>query len=191
MSNPLPPVRRIVTGHDDRGRAIIQEDGVPPRVQRFGDERATQFVEIWNTGDAPAAIDAASGEPPEDGIALAPPAGGTRIRIVDFAPDDADAEPISPEQAQAVFEAMGAAPGVLRAESAARHPFMHRTETIDYGIVLDGEITLIVDEGETTVGVGGIVIQRGTSHAWSNRSGKPCRVAFVLVDGKFDPALGF
>ena len=63
-------------------------------------------------------------------------------------------------------------------------PHMHRTETIDYGIVLEGEIVLIVDDGETIVRTGDIVIQRGTNHAWANRSGKNARVAFVLVDGK-------
>jgi uncharacterized cupin superfamily protein len=66
---------------------------------------------------------------------------------------------------------------------------MHRTETIDYGIVLDGEIVLIMDEGETTVRAGDIVIQRGTNHGWANRSNRPCRVCFVLIDGKFHPAL--
>lgn len=63
---------------------------------------------------------------------------------------------------------------------------MHRTETIDYGIILEGEITLIMDEGEVTVSAGDIVVQRGTNHGWSNRSDKNCRIAFVLIDGKFD-----
>jgi uncharacterized cupin superfamily protein len=62
---------------------------------------------------------------------------------------------------------------------------MHRTESVDYGIVLEGEITLIVDKGETVVRAGDIVIQRGTNHAWANRSGKNCRIAFILIDGQF------
>ena len=66
---------------------------------------------------------------------------------------------------------------------------MHRTETIDYGIVLEGEITLILDEGETLVRAGDIVIQRGTNHGWANRSGRNCRIAFILIDGKFDEEL--
>jgi uncharacterized cupin superfamily protein len=64
---------------------------------------------------------------------------------------------------------------------------MHRTETIDYGIVLDGEMVLIVDKGETVLRQGDIVIQCGTNHAWSNRSGKNCRMAFILIDGKYEP----
>jgi uncharacterized cupin superfamily protein len=66
---------------------------------------------------------------------------------------------------------------------------MHRTETIDYGIVLEGEIFLIVDKGETLVRAGDIVIQRGTNHAWSNRSGRNCRIAFILIDGEFAEGL--
>jgi uncharacterized cupin superfamily protein len=66
---------------------------------------------------------------------------------------------------------------------------MHRTQTVDYGIVLEGEITLVVDEGETTVRAGDIVIQRGTNHAWANRSGRNCRIAFILIDGAFTDGL--
>jgi uncharacterized cupin superfamily protein len=70
-------------------------------------------------------------------------------------------------------------------EGKSRHPHMHRTETVDYGIVLEGEITLLVDEGETVVRAGDIVIQRGTNHGWANRSNANCRIAFILIDGQF------
>jgi quercetin dioxygenase-like cupin family protein len=66
---------------------------------------------------------------------------------------------------------------------------MHRTESIDYGIVISGEITLVLDKGETLLKQGDVVIQRGTNHAWANKSGKPCRMVFILVDGKFDPEI--
>ena len=66
---------------------------------------------------------------------------------------------------------------------------MHRTQSIDYGIVLEGEITLILDEGETTVKAGDIVIQRGTNHGWANRSGRNCRIAFILIDAEFADGL--
>ena len=72
---------------------------------------------------------------------------------------------------------------------SGRHAFMHRTETVDYGIVLEGEITLVLDEGETVVRAGDIVVQRGTNHGWANRSGKGCRIAFVLVDGRYEDGL--
>jgi quercetin dioxygenase-like cupin family protein len=66
---------------------------------------------------------------------------------------------------------------------------MHRTQSIDYGIVPDGEITLILDQGETTVRTGDIVIQRGTNHGWANRSGRNCRIAFIPIDGEFTDGL--
>ena len=62
---------------------------------------------------------------------------------------------------------------------------MHRTETIDYGVVLEGEIVLVLDDSETTLRAGDVVIQRGTDHRWENRSSEPTRVAFILIDGTF------
>ena len=183
------PFRRIVTGHDAQGRSVILEDGPPPRVARIGGERGPLFYEIWNTRESPARIDRASGEPPEDGIILAPPKNGTRIRVLEVPPEDPSFATITPEEARAHFAEVGAADAASHTGSGSRHPFMHRTETIDYGIVLEGEITLILDEGETVCRAGDIVIQRGTNHGWANRSGKPCRIAFVLIDGEFDEEL--
>ena len=180
-------VRRIVTGHDAEGRAIIQEDQPVPRVQRIGGEHGPLFFEVWNTRETPARIDRSSGEPAEDGIQLAPPRNGTRIRVLDIPPDDASFETLSPEQIKAHFAEVGAADAP--SHSGARHAFMHRTETVDYGIMLEGELTLIMDVGETVVRPGDIIIQRGTNHGWANRSGKPCRIAFVLIDGVYDEGL--
>ena len=69
------------------------------------------------------------------------------------------------------------------------HPLMHRTESIDYGIVIEGELTLVLDEGEALLKPGSVVIQRGTNHAWANRSGKACRMLFVLIDGRYSPEI--
>jgi len=183
------PVRRIVTGHDEAGRAIIQEDGPVPRVQRIGGAVGPLFHEVWNTRATPAPIDAASGEPPEDGITLAPPRNGTRIRVLDIPPDDESLSSVTPEQARAHFAEIGAGDAASHTGSGSRHAHMHRTETIDYGIVIEGELVLIVDEGETTVRAGDIVIQRGTNHGWANRSDRNCRIVFVLIDGEYDQAL--
>lgn len=176
-------VRRIVTGHDAQGRSIVQEDGPPARVATLGGDSGTTFHEVWNTRAAPAPIDRASGEPDEPGISLLPPAGGTRIRILDIPPDDGSVAALPRAAVRALFEAIGA--GHALAENPP-HPLMHRTETIDYGIVLEGELVLILDDSETIVRAGDIVVQRGTSHAWANRSGSNARIAFVLVDGKFE-----
>ena len=72
---------------------------------------------------------------------------------------------------------------------AGKHPFMHRTQSVDYCLVLDGEITLVLDQEEVLMRAGDFCVERGTNHAWANRSGKPCRILFVLNDGQFDPAL--
>jgi len=183
------PFRRIVTGHDAQGRAVILEDAPPPRVARIGGNHGPVFFEVWNTRETPACIDAASGEPDEDGIQLAPPKNGTRIRVLEVPPEDASVAQLTPEQARAHFAEVGAAEAASHKGSDSKHAFMHRTETIDYGIVLEGEITLILDEGETVVRAGDIVIQRGTNHGWANRGSVPCRIAFILIDGKYDAEL--
>ena len=174
-------VRRIVTGHDSQGRSIVQEDGPPARVATLGGESGTTFHEIWNTRATPAPIDRASGEPPEPGISLLPPKGGTRIRILDIPPDDGTVAALPREAVRALFDAIGA--GHALAENPP-HPLMHRTETVDYGIVLEGEVTLILDDSETIVRAGDVVVQRGTMHAWVNKGTVPAVFAFILIDAK-------
>lgn len=183
------PVRRVVTGHDAAGRAIIQSDSAAPRVQQIGGPAGPMFHEVWNTTATPVPIDAASGEPHEDGIKLAPPKGGTRIRVLDIPPEGDTIRTMTPEEARAHFAEVGAGDASAHSGSDTRHALMHRTETVDYGIVIEGELVLIMDEGETTVRAGDIVIQRGTNHGWSNRSDRNCRIAFVLIDGEFDATL--
>lgn len=183
------PFRRIVTGHDAQGRSVIVEDRPPPRVARIGGEVGPWFYEVWNTRESPVRIDPISTEPPEEGIQLAPPRGGTRIRVLDIPPEDERLRDLSPEAVRAHFAEVGAAEAASDGGRGSRHPFMHRTETIDYGIVLQGELTLILDDGETVVREGDIVIQCGTNHGWANRSGRNCRIAFILIDGKFERGL--
>jgi hypothetical protein len=182
----MPEIRRIVTGHDGEGRAVIQEDRAVPRVQRIGGEHGPLFHEVWNTRETPARIDRASGEPAEDGIQLVPPAHGTRIRVLDVPPEGDWLDGMTAEEIQAHFAEVGAGDA---ASAGSRHALMHRTETVDYGIVLEGEITLVMDLGETVVRAGDIVIQRGTNHGWANRSGRNCRIAFVLIDGRYEDGL--
>lgn len=183
------PFRRVVTGHDAQGRAIIQQDAPPLRVQRIGGDTGPIFYEVWNTRATPAPIDRASGEPTEDGIILAPPKNGTRIRVLDIPPEDERLAQVSAEDARRHFAEVGAAGASSHSDTGSRHAYMHRTETVDYGIVLQGEITLIMDEGETIVRAGDIIVQRGTNHGWANRSNKNCRIVFVLIDGAFEPGL--
>ena len=174
------PFRRVVTGHDIYGRAVIVDDAQPPRVFDQLGQEGLVFHEVWNTRETPARIDRAGTEPYEARLSLAPPKNGTRIRVLDIPVDDA-----ATTNLDAVFENIDAKEAHVGA-GGARHVSFHRTQSIDYGIVLDGEITLLVDEGETTLYPGDICVQRGTNHGWVNRGAKPCRIAFILIDGAWD-----
>src|SRR5271170_6568878 len=99
----MAPFRRVVTGHNFEGKAVILEDGAPPRAQRIGGEIGPMFYEIWNTRATPAPIDRASGEPVENRIILAPPKNGTRIRVLEIPPEDNRLDALSPEEAHAHF----------------------------------------------------------------------------------------
>lgn len=180
-------IRRIVTGHDAQGNAIILSAAAPERVVDLT-EHGPRFYEIWNTRETPVQIDEDSGEPREEKLTLAPPRGGTRIRVLDIAPETREMQGMDATEARRHFELIGAGEASTRDRGAA-HPLMHRTETVDYGIILSGEIYLIVDKGEVLCRQGDIIIQRGTNHAWANRSSQVCRIAFILIDGRFENSL--
>jgi mannose-6-phosphate isomerase-like protein (cupin superfamily) len=187
MSMAGPRIRRIVTGHDEQGKSVILSDGPAPRVFTL-DGRGSAFVELWTTLATPAPIDRASGEPVEQGVHLFPPANGTRLRIVDFPPEDENVlAQLTPDAVRAAFTAINAASAIP--DGPSPHPLMHRHQTVDYGLVLEGELVLVLDGSETPLRAGDIVIQRGTSHAWANRSGRPARMAFILIDGAYEAEL--
>lgn len=180
--------RRIVTGHDKDGNAVVVSDAPPSRVVQVGGKGGPTFVEVWHTRETPALIDRQSEEPVESGLVLAPPNRGTRIRVIDFPPEGEEIKQLNQASAREKFAAIGGA-AASQFTQGAPHPLMHRTQTVDYGIVIEGEMTLIVDRHETTIHAGDIVIQRGTNHAWANRSARNCRIAFVLIDGQFTDGL--
>lgn len=177
----LPPVRRVVTGHDARGRSTIASDGPPPAVHELPAVPGTVFYEIWSTDASPARIDDGL-DPTLGSLELPPPPRGSRIRIVDIPPDSVQ-NAVSEQDAAATFAALGAAQPQPRPD--APHRLMHRTATVDYGIVLAGEVWLVLEDGETRLRPGDVVVQRGTNHAWSNRTNATARMAFVLLDGVF------
>jgi mannose-6-phosphate isomerase-like protein (cupin superfamily) len=179
--------RRVVTGHTAAGRSTIASDGPPEREQRMALHGVT-LREIWNTQASPALIGRIASEPREEGVTLAPPRRGTRIRVCDFDPERHDVDEKERAAALSEFAAIGGA-DAFRGGGDGLHAMMHRTETVDYGIVLEGEIVLVLEETETLLKAGDVVVQFGTNHAWSNRSDKVCRMAFVLIDGAFDADL--
>lgn len=150
--------RRIVTGHDEQGVSMVVSDGPVPITKELPEDGVT-FHEVWETTPAPAPIRAGVEDPTVGEVTVPPPAQGTRIRINEFLPGYLD-------------------------DKGLQSP-VHRTESIDYGIVLEGEITLILDDSEVTAHAGDIVVQRGTDHAWANRGDTMARVAFILVDGEY------
>jgi hypothetical protein len=183
----LPAIHRVVTGHDADGAAIVSSQGPLPTVVEVKAIPGTIFHEVWSTSATPAPVD--NGADPTLGpLKLPPPEHGTRIRFVDIPPDTAELHARGADSLRAGFSEIGDA-GASTAHAGAPHPLMHRTETVDYGVVIEGELTLVLDRGEVQCKPGTVVVQRGTNHAWANRSGKPCRMLFVLVDGRNDPAI--
>jgi len=175
------PIRRIVTGNDAEGRSSIVEDGPPPAVITVPERPGYVVSNVWVTGETPAAIDRPDASTAHQGIL--PPGNGTILRVIEYPPEPESRAEFE-EMARATFRAIY--PDVAHDPDDAPHAGMHKTETVDYAIILSGEITAVMDEGETVMKAGDILVQRGTNHAWANRSGKPCRIAFVLIDGRFD-----
>lgn len=186
MSAKAP--RRVVTGHDAAGKAIVLADGEPPVVIRSPVQAGLAFYELWNTDRMPSPILADYDEPTIGRRDTAPPKGGTVIRFVDLPPEGPNGPELDKDKARELFSAVGLAENAEH-HAPGRHPLMHRTESIDYGIVLSGEIVLLLDDSEVHLKAGDMVVQRGTIHAWTNRTNAICRMAFILTDGAFQPEL--
>jgi hypothetical protein len=182
MAAEIPPVRRLVTGFDASGRSIFVEDG-PASFRANATRPGLRSSPVWATGRLPVPVD----DPDRSGLVtgIMPPPGGSLLKIVDLPPEPQDAAErrLALEQAKESIRHAGTTPEPgLRRHPDGPHPGMHETDTIDYAIVLSGEVYARLDEGERLLKAGDILIQRGTSHSWSNRSGAYCRIAFVLVE---------
>ena len=172
-------VRRVVTGKDSTGKAIALIDGVPSNVHTRPDTGVTNTL-LWVTDTTPADLsDAADAGARKIGVI--PPPHGTILRIIEFAPE----KDITADYAARLrlMRGLNLAPEGPSREHP-RDPGMHRTKTIDYAIVLSGEIEMLLDDTDLHLRAGDVVVQRGTNHAWVNRSDKPCRIAFILIDAK-------
>jgi hypothetical protein len=170
-------VRRVVTGHDRDGKSIIASDGSAPNLKEMPSFPGLALTDLWETKGAPA-----SNEGDADAAArpvhLEPPKNGTIVRIVEFPPDST--RPGTSDGREG-FKAIGAGHAQDKHSS---DPMMHRTGTVDYIIVLKGEIYAVMEKGETLLKAGDVLIQRGTMHSWSVRSNEPCIVAAILVNAK-------
>jgi mannose-6-phosphate isomerase-like protein (cupin superfamily) len=172
-------IRRVVTGHDRAGKSIFVMDGASPHV--FSRTPGTTVVtELWETTRTPADNRGA-----DDAIRrkqqLAPPKNGSVFRVVEYPPDAVRLAALARER---TLPDDGSERSVVRDRDNPRHAGFHKTNTVDYAIVLSGEIYAMMDEGEVLLKAGEVLIQRGTNHAWSNRTDAPAVVAFVLIDAE-------
>jgi mannose-6-phosphate isomerase-like protein (cupin superfamily) len=173
--------RRVVTGHDAAGKSIFIIDGPTPHV--FSRTTGSAILhEMWETTGAPA-DNSGSADAIARGARLAPPKNGSVFRIIEYPPDAQRLPAIAREQALPDDSGRAAASD----RNYPRHPGFHKTSTIDYAIVLSGEIYAMMDEGEVLLKAGDVLVQRGTNHAWSNRTNETAVVAFVLIDAVSQP----
>ena len=154
--------RRVVTGHDPQGKSVKLSDGIPKQDHPMqGSAVGADFIEIWNAPEAvPTLASAPASEPTARPFTIMP-ATGHLVRIVEIYPPH-----------------MG-----------GRRTVMHRTCTLDYAVVIGGEMVLILDDGEHVLGPGSVVVQRGTDHAWENRTDEITRMAFFHIAAQFSQEL--
>ena len=172
-------VRRLVTVDDENGRSRKITDGPSPDVRADPARPGYSASRIWVTDRTPARIGGIT-ETLHLPHTLEPPPGGSVCRVVTFPPERGGAR-VSRRDVQAFFAAMGS-PAASTGGAGAPHPYMQRTRTLDFCLILAGEITLVLDTEEVQLQTGDTVVQRGTNHAWSNRSGAPCTIAFSSHD---------
>ena len=166
-------IRRVVTGHDAQGRSSFIMDGLAPNIKEMESMPGVALTDLWETNTAPAdnsGLADAAARP----VKLEPPSVGSILRIVEFPPDTM----WKGADAAKAFESIGAGHAP---DAHSSDPMRHKTSTIDYIIVLKGEIFAILDTGETLLKAGDILVQRGTMHSWSVRGTEPCIVAVVLI----------
>jgi mannose-6-phosphate isomerase-like protein (cupin superfamily) len=172
-------IRRVVTGHDAAGRSIFIIDAPSPHV--FSRTKGSAIVhELWETARTPA-DNRGNADAIARGHRLPPPQNGSVFRVIEYPPDRERLAAIAREHA---LPDDGSGRAAATDRNSPRHPGFHKTATIDYAIVLSGEIYAMMDDGEVLLKAGDVLVQRGTNHAWSNRTNEVAVVAFVLIDAE-------
>jgi naringenin degradation protein FdeH len=169
-------VRRVVAGHDASGRAVVLRDGDAPNAKLRQATGLTSIL-VWVTDESPADVSRREDRADRE-IGVAPPPRGSIFRVVDFPPLGA-----TRVDNAAMLTELGLAHGA----GGARSALMHRTKSIDYAVVMSGEIDMLLEDSEVHLKAGDVLVQQGTIHAWENRGRETCRVAFVLIDAE-EPA---
>lgn len=175
------PVRRVVVGHDRHGKAVAFSDD--PKTPTARTPGGNAVLNLWITSEFPIDVNRVD-DRAEMKVGVPPPTQGTIFRIVDF-PAYSKNTQVSHADHENTLRSMGIDPAT---QGFTRHPNTHRTKSIDYAIVLDGEIDMLMDDSEVHLKAGDVLIQQGTNHAWVNNSAKSCRIAFVLIDAELPSA---
>jgi quercetin dioxygenase-like cupin family protein len=170
-------LRRVVTGHNEAGQSVVVFDGPPSNAN---ERNGAGIAQIWATDSSPVdnqtENDAALRK-----VKLALPPLGSLFWLCKVAPTSQTSAAEAQRNAAKALERFGAGDAV---RPSGGRPDMHATRTLDYAVVLSGEITLILDQGEVTLKPLDTVVQRGTNHTWENRGTQPALIAFVLLDAK-------
>jgi mannose-6-phosphate isomerase-like protein (cupin superfamily) len=170
-------IRRIVTTVDKDGKAVVLFDGDNPHKVVRPNRSVTSRL-VWVTDRTPADM-SGTADRAAVGIGIAPPSHGSVFRIIDIPPTTPEIDKLPVDFLHQQIGDHAPKKGV-----PPRHPLMHRTLTIDYAIIMQGEIDMLLDDTELHLKAGDVLIQQGTNHAWVNRGSEPCRIAFVLIDAK-------
>jgi len=178
MTKPGQPVRRVVTGNDAQGRSVVLYDSEAPA--RHIRPNGTHFVELWTFDTSPAPL-AGTRDESDRALSHSPPAMGAHYRIVQI-PPDAEAT-ITHNAAASNFNDMNSN-SLSEHVGGSRHWNMHRTPTVDYGIVLDGEYVHVLPEEDILMKPGDIVVQLAHVHSWSNQTGSTGAIAFDMIGGE-------
>jgi mannose-6-phosphate isomerase-like protein (cupin superfamily) len=173
-------IRRIVTGNDTNGMSVALMVGELPLAEV---QPGVETALLWVTDETPADV-SGSNDRAQRTLGVAPPPNGSLLRIVDFHPVSSEVKGDSNVMAAEIGGKIVTGKG-----KNVNHPLMHRTNTIDYAIVLEGEIDILLDDTEVHLKAGDILVQQSTNHAWVNNSGKICRMAFAMIDGVEPPVL--
>ena len=168
-------IRRVVTKLDASGKAVVMFDD---RVTLAMPRPPNAAANVWVTSESLPGF-SSDADRAKTKIGLTPPRSGSVFRIVEFAPEPESVARLPLDTMMKVVGADAPAKGL-----PPRHPMMHRTRTLDYAIILSGEIDMLLDEGEVHLKAGDVVVQQATNHAWVNRGNAPCRVAFILMDSR-------
>ena len=178
----IQKIKRYVTGHNADGKAIVTYDDHAPNAVPLKGWPGAGVTEIWVTGEMPVdnmGKDDQSLRP----LQHDPTPNGTIFRVVEIPPESG-----SKIDTEETFRQLGSG-NKPTSEDQEKHPTMHKTNSIDYLVVISGEMWMVMEEGEVLLKAGDCIVQRGTNHAWANRSGRPCRMLFVLIDAAYAPEI--